>query len=106
MGQIDLFRKDLEALGVNPVLNDDNFCLEYSIDTVDQKAVSSLFNKYVGFWKSIAIKTDHSREERIARYKIPVKYITGEDITEDQLMTIAHNISQKIIVPGGGELRE
>lgn len=101
MEQIDLFRKDLEALGVTPVLNDDSFCLEYSVDAIDQKAVNQIINKYVGFWKSIAIKTDHSREERIARYKIPVKYITGEDITEEQLMTIAHNMSQKIIVPGG-----
>lgn len=101
MEQIDLFRKDLEALGVIPVLNDDSFSLEYSVDAVDQKAVNQIINKYVGFWKSIAIKTDHSREERIARYKIPVKYITGEDITEDQLMTIAHNMSQRIIVPGG-----
>jgi hypothetical protein len=101
MEQIDLFRKDLEALGVIPVLNGDSFCLEYSVDEIDQKAVNQIINKYVGFWKSIAIKTDHSREERIARYKIPVKYITGEDITEEQLMTIAHNMSKKIIVPGG-----
>lgn len=101
MEQIDLFRKDLEALGVIPVLNDDSFCLEYSVDAIDQKAVNQIINKYVGFWKSTAIKTDHSREERIARYKIPVKYITGEDITEEQLMTIAHNMSKKIIVPGG-----
>ena len=101
MEQIDLFRKDLEALGVIPVLNGDSFCLEYSVDAIDQKAVNQIITKYVGFWKSIAIKTDHSREERIARYKIPVKYITGEDITEEQLMTIAHNMSKKIIVPGG-----
>lgn len=99
MEQIDLFRKDLEALGVIPVLNDDNLNLEYSVDAVDQKAVNCIINKYVGFWKSIAIKTDHSREERIARYEIPVKYITGEDITEGQLMTIAANISKKIVVP-------
>ena len=102
MEQIDLFRKDLEALGLTPVLNDDNLSLEYSVDAVDTKAVSKIITKYVGFWKSIAIKTDHSIEQRIARYEIPVKYITGEDITEDQLMTIAHNISQKIgPVPGG-----
>lgn len=99
MEQIDLFCKDLEDLGIIPVLEGENLCLEYSVDSVDQKAVSNLFNKYVGFWKSIAIKTDHSREERIARYKIPVKYITGEDITEDQLLKIAHNISKRIPLP-------
>lgn len=107
MEQIDLFRKELKALGLTPVLNDDSLCLEYSIDAVDHKAVNGIINKYVGFLKSIAIITDHSREQRIARYKIPVKYITAEDITEDQLMTIAHNMSQKIgLIPGGEGLQE
>lgn len=96
MEAVNLFIKDLEELGISPTLEDDNLCLEYSVDSIDQKAVNKLFNKYVGFWKSAGITTDHSREEKIARYKIPVKWITGEDITEDQLMTIAHKMSQKI----------
>lgn len=99
MEQIDLFRCDLEALGITPVFDNQDICLEYPFDAVDQKAVSQLFNKYVGFWKSAGIKVDHSREDRIARYRIPVKWITGEDITEEQLMTIAHKMSQKIVVP-------
>lgn len=99
MEQIDLFRQDLEGLGITPVINNDELCLEYQFDAVDQKAVSKLFNKYVGFWKSIGIAHDHSKDERIARYRIPVKWITGEDITDDQLMTIAGNISKKIVVP-------
>lgn len=107
MEQIDLFRKDLEALGIIPVLENDTLSIEYPIDSVDQKAVTKLFNQYIGFWKSIGIKHNHSREERIARYKIPVKYITAEDITEEQLVTIAHNMSQKIgSIPVGEDLTE
>lgn len=99
MEQIDLFCKDLEDLGITPVLEGDNLCLEYSIDATDHKAIVKLINKYVGFWKSIGIGHDHSREARIARYKIPVRWITGEDITEDQLLKIAHNISKRIPLP-------
>ena len=96
MKQIDLFRQDLEALEVTVVLEGNNFCLEYSIDAVDHKAVTKLINKYVGFWKSIGIEHDHSGEKRIARYRIPTRWITGKDVTEDQLLEISHNISKGI----------
>ena len=96
MEQIDLFRKDLEALGIIPVLENDTLSIEYPVDSVDQKAVTKLFNQYVGFWKSIGIKHNHSREERIARYTIPVALIGGEDLTEDQLFALTEQIQKRL----------
>ena len=70
MIQVNQFCEELQALGLAPVVEDEMLLLEYSFDAVDQKAVIRLINKYVGFWKSIGIKTDHSKDDKIARYKI------------------------------------
>lgn len=85
MEQIDLFCEDLKGLGITPILTNGTLCMEYSIDQVDHEAVKELLNKYIGYLKSMGIETNHSREERITRYtyKIPVTWVTGEDISED-----------------------
>lgn len=96
MEQIDLFRKELETLGVSCTLENDNMILGYSFDTVDQKAVNKLINQYVGFWKSIGIKTDHSKDDKTANYTIPVNWIGGEDLTDEQLLDAAEYIRQRL----------
>ena len=96
MIQVDQFCEELQALGLAPVVEDEMLLLEYSFDAVDQKAVIRLINKYVGFWKSIGIKTDHSKDDKIARYKIPVLWIKGEDLTDDQLQTAVESIQQRM----------
>lgn len=96
MIQVDQFCEELQALGLAPVVEDEMLLLEYSFDAVDQKAVIRLINKYVGFWKSIGIKTDHSKDDKIARYQIPVLWIKGEDLTDDQLQTAVESIQQRM----------
>lgn len=96
MKLIDEFCGELRALGLNPVLDSDNLNLEFEIDAVEIKKVTALIDKYVGFFKSIGIKTGHSREDRIARYHIPVQWITGKDITDEQLLYISGKIAEKL----------
>lgn len=96
MEQIDLFRKELETLGVSCSLDNGNILLEYSFDAVDQKEVNNLLNRYVGFWKSIGIKTDHSNETKMARYTIPVRWIGGEDLSDEQLLDATEYIRQRL----------
>lgn len=96
MDQLNLFRTELETLGVSCILDNDNLFLEYSFDKVDQKAVNKLFNQYVGFVKSIGIKTDHSQVTNTARYIIPLSFIVGEDLTDEQVSDAAEFIQQRL----------
>lgn len=93
---ISAFCDELRDLGVSPVVGDEFLSLEFQVEEIEPKQVSRLLSKYVGFWKSIGIKHNHSREEKIARFQIPLAWITGEDITNDQLLDIAGKISEKI----------
>lgn len=96
MEQIDLFRKELDTIGVSCALENENIYLEYSFEAVDQKKVNRLLNQYVGFWRSIGIKTDHSKDNKIARYIIPVDWIGAGDLTDDQVLDAAEYIRQRL----------
>lgn len=94
MNQIDLFCKELEALGVSYTLDNENIYLEYKFKSVEQKHVNKLLNQYVGFWRSAGIKTDHSNDNKIARYIIPVSWIGAGDLTDEQVADAAEYVGQ------------
>lgn len=96
MEQLDLFRKELDAIGVSCTLENENIILEYLFEAVDQKNVNRLLNQYVGFWRSIGIKTEHSKDNKIARYIIPVNWIGAGDLTDDQVLDAAEHIRQRL----------
>ncbi len=96
MKLISEFCDELRSLGLSPVLDSDYLDLEFGVDAVEPKKVTALIDKYVGFFKSIGIKAEHSREERIVRYHIPVQWISGKDITDEQLLDISGKIAEKL----------
>lgn len=95
------FISELEALGLKPAYEwppemTKFISLEYPYEEDLQKKVVKLFNKYIGFWKCIAIESNHNRDLKICRFKIPMKFVTGTDISRGQLLQAAKSISQKI----------
>ncbi|MBF0649145.1 hypothetical protein IR083_09965 [Dysgonomonas sp. GY75] len=88
--------QELRAMGLNPVCCDEYISLVYYMPAVDQKWVIQILNRYVGFWRSIAIKTDHDRNNRMARYYINYNLITGNDLTYEQLMEAIEYVQKKI----------
>lgn len=93
---VNQFCFKLRELGLNPIIEGDFLNLEYGYEPVLQKATVKLINQFVGFWRSIGIETNHSREEKIARYKIRLSWISGKDLTKEQLFTIAGRIGQRM----------
>lgn len=96
MNQVEQFSEELRALNLVPVIEDETLLLEYSVDEIDHKAVNKLVDQYVGVWKSIGIERDNSLEERIARLRIPLSWITGADLTDDQLLCIAGKMAERL----------
>jgi len=88
--------QELRSIGLNPVCGDEYVSLVYYMPAVDQKWVTHILNRYVGFWRSIAIKTDHDRNNRMARYYIDYNLITGKDLTYEQLMEAIGYVQKKI----------
>lgn len=86
----------IQELGFNPVCDEEGINIEYEFEKANHKSLIKLFNKYIGFWKSIAIRTNHDKENKIARYFIKYSLITGEDLTDNQLMSVVDHIQQLI----------
>lgn len=83
---IERFVQELQALGLDPVCEDEGIRLEYGFGNSLQAQVNITMNRFIGFWRSIAIRTDHDRQTRIARYYIRYQLITGKDLTDDELI--------------------
>jgi hypothetical protein len=96
---IKKFIEELRALGLTPVIEGEYITLEFGFEHEQWKKAIKLFNQYIGFWKTIAIHTNHDKEKKIARFKIPFELITGVDLTDDQLLTICGRIGKQIRVP-------
>lgn len=96
MEQLYLFCKELDAIGVSYTFENENIILEYSFEAVDQKNVNRLLNQYVGFWRSIGIKTDHSKDNKIAKYIIPVDWIEMGNLTDEQVLDAAEYIKKRL----------
>jgi len=94
--QVESFIAELTALSIVPNLEGEFLIMEYSYEKTLQKSVVKLIDSHIGFWKSIAIEVSHTRDPNVCRYKIPLKFITGVDITDNQVLQIADNISKKI----------
>jgi hypothetical protein len=93
---IENFMQELRAMNLNPVCEDEGIRLEYTFNDSLQPWVSKLLNTYVGFWRSIAIKVNHDRENRLARYYIKYQLITGKDLTDDQLIRAVEYVQKRI----------
>ena len=93
---IENFVQELQAMNLQPVCEDEGIRLEYIFNDSLQPWVSKLLNTYIGFWRSIAIKVDHDRQTRIARYYIKYQLITGKDLTDDELIRAVEYVQKKI----------
>jgi hypothetical protein len=93
---IENFMQELRVMGLDPVCEDEGIRLEYTFNDSLQPWVSKLLNTYIGFWRSIAIRVDHDRENRIARYYIKYQLITGKDLTDDQLIAAVEYVQKRI----------
>lgn len=93
---IENFVQELQAMNLNPVCEDESIRLEYNFNDSLQTRVSKLLNTYIGFWRSIAIKVNHDRQNRIARYYIKYQLITGKDLTDDQLIAAVEYVQKRI----------
>lgn len=93
---IENFVQELQAMNLQPVCEDEGIRLEYTFNDSLQPWVSKLLNTYIGFWRSIAIKVTHDRENRIARYYIKYQLITGRDLTDDQLIAAVEHVQKRI----------
>lgn len=95
----EAFLIELQSIGLQPTKDYSFIYLEYPFDKVIQKSVSELFNKYIGFWRSIAIEVKHSKNPDITRYQIGLHLMVGEDIDQEQLEDMVNDVSERILIP-------
>ena len=94
--QVESFIVDLNAISIVPKLDGHSLVIEFRHNRPLQKEFVKLLNQYVGFWKSVAVETNHSTFPNISRYKIPFRLITGKDVTYDELHRVIWNITKII----------
>lgn len=90
------FLAECRDLGVQAHESGEQVVITYRYDAVLQKKVNALLQKYVGFWKSIAIVRDIDQQTGQVRAEIPFHLLTGQDLTPQQLEEVAENVSGQI----------
>jgi hypothetical protein len=88
----------LQQIGCTVVYYKDDSLLDvsYTYNRALQKQVVQLLNTYVGFWKSVALKTTLEKLTQEVMYEIPLHFITKKDVPINKLKQVIDSVTNQV----------